>query len=415
MAPFPFPVTFLWIRKLRPDIPLRTAAILLALAAIALVPQPAGAECKRGLTFPIYQCADRAWIAPLPEGTGLVSGVFWQIGYGNAVVNNGLGSAGVGIGPAGVFSGNDSGLRVMALRDALSSIGDPRVPRGALCVDPLNWSDEGVDGCCDNVRDPNLIASADAMLNPYFDARTLKKEGKAVLTLEKMQDFPMAVLLKEDTGRYFAAAVVASSARPERLDDFRAGQFSFADVKDGEPNVLTGSANVIPWQKTPEARLQITGPSEGSGAAGGRSWRARVAWDPVRLPSDLSHRPSEAYRIDSPGRGVGTSDMGPLVAYRVEAARLTQAMIGADGYPMSALLLWEPLETTVETQAILDFPEDTCVRIAVHLGTQPRTRSVSAAECALGHCGDVGYTVTGPPVCIEGELLRGASRGPASG
>jgi hypothetical protein len=393
--------------------------VLAVATAAAFCAHPARAACKRGFTFPIFQCSEKAWVAPPPEGAGLVSGVFWQIGYGNAIVNNGVGSSGTGVGPAGVFSGNDSGLRPVTLRDAGRSIGDPNVPRGALCVDPLNWSDEGVDGCCDNVRDPNQVASADAILNPQFDPRSEPKDGVFVRTLEKIQDYPMAVLLREDTGRYFAAAVVATSERGESLEEYSPGDFSFADVRDGESNALSGEKNVIPWQKVPEARLEVTGRSKAAtsagGGAGGPSWRARVTWDPVRMPSDLSRRPSEAYRIDSPGRGVGTADMGPLVAYRVEAARLTELMIGTNGYPMAALLLWDPLETTTETETILDFPEDTCVRIAVHFGTQPRTRSVSPADCALGHCGDVGYSVTGPPVCIEGDLLRGASRGPGPG
>ena len=77
------------------------------------------AECKRRGGFAVHQCGDRGWFEPPPEGSGAVRAVFWQIGYGNEMINNGEGSNGTGVAPAGFFSGNDSGLWEVPLLEAV--------------------------------------------------------------------------------------------------------------------------------------------------------------------------------------------------------------------------------------------------------------------------------------------------------
>jgi hypothetical protein len=381
--------------------------LLAAFLAASLVHTSAYAVCKRGIGFAVMECADRAYVAPVPEGGGAVSALFWQIGFGNALINNGEGSTGTGVFPLGVFSGNDSGLFSMALTDAREHLRDDRVPPGALCIDPANWGNTGVDGCCDDARDPNQRGAEDSMLNPTFDTRVQIKEGRFVPTLDRVQDYPMAILLKEDTGAWFAVAAVASRDRGDVLEDLRSGNYTFGAVQDGAANPLTGLRNVIPWQGTPVPTVKVLGPAPGADSASeGPRWRASVRWEGVSFPSDLSHRPSEAYEIDNPGHGAGVADMGRLVTYVVEAVHLTSIMIDENGYPLRDLLVWEPVKETSESEAILDFQEDTCLRIAVHFGKRSRTRSVSVNECALGRCGDIGYKVAGPSVCLEGDLLR---------
>jgi len=179
---------------------------------------------------------------------------------------------------------------------------------------------------------------------------------------------------------------------------------------DGGENPITGARNIIPWQRAPEARLEIRGPGEKAGR-----FVARASWDPVLMPSDRSTRPSEAHDLGTPGHGVGVADLGPLVAYAVERAAVTLHHLGQDGYPATELILWEEIDSTLDTEAEIDLGPDECVRVKVLFGLRPRSRAVSAATCALGRCGDIGYFVTGPPRCLEGPVLRsGAKRGTES-
>ena len=385
---------------------------LLPLAAIGVVVQAGTgasiAACKIPSPFAVYQCGDRAYFDPPPEGSGAVTAVFWQIGYGNAVLNSGEGSSGTGLLPSGRFMGVDSGLLGVRLIGAREALRDDRVPEGAICLAPLSWADRGIDGCPDNVRDPNMLGPDDGMLNPRFDTRAFRKEGRIVETDDRIQDYPMAVLLREENGRYFAVAAVASAERKE-AGDLRIGHFTFADVREGKRNPLTGAPNVIAWQSAPAPSVEVIG----EGAAGAAPpWRVQVAWPPVSLPGDASHRPSGAYGIENPGGGVGVADMGSLVAYVVEKAHVSSGMIGPNGYPVQDVLLWEEAVETAENRTILEIEDDTCLRIAVQLGKRPRTRTVSVDNCALGRCGDIGYRVTGRAVCLEGSVLKGAGRGP---
>ncbi len=387
--------------------PLRPAALSAALALC--FPALCGAVCGNAGGFAVHQCSDRSWFEPPPEGSGAVRAVFWQIGFGNATVSNGHGSLGVGVAPAGVFNGNDSGLADLPLLSASALLGDARVPEGALCLGPANWGSRGVDGCCDNRRDAATVRN-DGFLNPYFDPALLRREGRAVASLQRVEDYPIALLLTEETGQYFAAAAVAAASRGGDPEDLRPGHFTFADVKNGEPNPITDARNVIPWQEAPRARLEILEPAAGAQEGTARAWQVRAAWKPVILHDDGSRIPSEAHAIDNPGRGVGVADMGPLVRYRVEKASILEALLDEDGYPMADLLLWEEVAETEESSARIEMGEDACLRVAVHLGLAPRTRAVSVAECALGRCGDIGYVVPGPPACLEGPLLHGAGR-----
>jgi hypothetical protein len=387
----------------RSRLPALSVALLLAFPGLC------EAVCGNSAGFAIHHCGDRAWFEPPPEGSGAVRAVFWQIGFGNAAISNGRGSNGLGVAPAGTFNGNDSGLAELPLLSASRLLADARVPEGSLCLGPANWGSRGVDGCCDNRRDPASIRN-DGFLNPYFDAGLFRSEGRFVRSLRRVEDYPMAVLLTEEMGLYFAVAAVAVASRGGDPEDLRPGNFTFADVRNGKPNPVTGARNVIPWQEAPRVRLEVLGPAAGAEERSPRAWNVRASWEPVLLYSDDSRIPSEAHAIDNPGKGVGVADMEPLVRYRVEKSPIPEALVDDEGYPAPDLLLWETAAETEEGSALIELEEDACVRVAVRLGRAPRTRSVSAGECSLGRCGDIGYAVPGPPACLEGPLLRGAAR-----
>jgi hypothetical protein len=364
------------------------------------------AVCRNQTGYPIFQCGDRAYFEPVPEGGGAIRGVFWQIGFGNATVSNGKGSTGTAVAPVGVFYGNDRGLWDISMVSARAILKDSRVPEEALCLAPANWRNPGVDGCCDNARDPKR-SRGDGFLNPYFKIRE-RRQDEVIETLENVQDYPMAVLLKEESGRYFALAAVAVTSRNGDPNDIRTGSYSLADVANGGTNPITSASNIIPWQKAPEARLEILDTTEAPEAG---EFSVRVSWDAVHMHNDLSRRPSEAYKLDNPGHGVGMADMGPLVRYTVDKVTVTEGLIGEDGFPIQDLLFWDQVEETTGTSVELSLSADECVMVKARFGKKPGSRSVTVDKCALARCGDIGYFITGPSVCLEGPLLaRSANR-----
>lgn len=394
----------------------RRSILLILLAVLAAASAAAGprAECDSRQGFPVFQCGDRAWFQPPPEGSGMIRARFWQISYGNAYVNNGQGRSGNGIAPAGIFSGNDSGLYQVPLLAAASIPGlkgSPEVPDGALCLGPVNWGDTGIDGCCDNARSPSKRWRRDGMLNPNFVMPELAREGIFEVTRDNMEDFPMAVLLTTESGRHFAVAAVATAFRSDEVPDVRRGHYTLADVTEGLENPLTGKRNIIPWQEVPSLALELSDEVPATVGPAGRLWNAFAAsWSAVRVPGDGSHRPSTAFMMD--GGGVGVADMGPLVSYSLERVSLLPGMLDPGGRPRPELLLWERVARTQETRARIDLHPDACARVVVVLGKTPETDRIAGQVCALGRCGDLGYELPGPPLCVEGPLLEGRHAGP---
>jgi hypothetical protein len=370
-------------------------------------PQPRAA-CKETAGFPVFQCGDRAYFEAPPDGAGAVRGRFWQLGYGNGYISNGEGISGMGMAPAGVFNGNDNGLwpvPVVAAASLAAEAGSP-FPEGALCLGPVNWGNGGVDGCCDNQRALGPHSASDGMLNPNYDLRRLRDEGHFALTTDGQGDFPMAILLTEETGRFFAVAAVASMERSTEAPDGRLGHYTLGDVVDGSPNPLTGARNAIPWQRAPAIRFDAAGEAPAPAPGAPAAWSYRATWDPITLPSDRSHRPSTAGRLE--GSGVGVADMGPLVSYTVEKVSLIPGMFDAGGLIRTGVLLWERAGRTTEPAMSLALGEDTCVRVVVQLGRVPSTGRIAPLPCALGLCGDIGFEIPGPALCLEGPLLAGA-------
>jgi len=390
------------------------------LAALAVVAAGWTGEtfaiCNEFGGFAIFQCAERAWFAPPPAGSGAVSGVWWQIGFGNEILNTGLGSNGTGNSDATTFNGNDSGGFTPDLVDARASLGgDARVPQGALCLRNNNFGNSGVDGCCDNFRDPNLPGGTgdDGYLNPEFNVYYWQDLHYLVPSNDWVVDYPMGALLRETSDNFFAVAAVATSPRTGP-SDFGRGDFNFKQVSNGGANPITGRNDIIPWQRIPGqpdpgdpntilvqniAFLDVT------------TMILDLGWSPAVLHSDLSSRPSTNSTISNPGGGVGTADMGPLVRYVVEA----QAIVNpADPYGSLDPNGWSAAATHYppDANAQVIVARDTCVRLRTHFGKAPEAVSTTTANCRLGRCGDLGYDVIGGLTCMncldyDGDGLTG--------
>src|SRR5262245_44647793 len=131
----------------------------LALVAICGVTSNVLANCQDGNVYPINQCGEQAWFSLTPPGAGLVSGYFWQLGYGNknkTATNPGLSAingTGFQSGATEGCIGNDAGANTSpALLDLVDSafIGGPA---GSLCFGAgTNWGSTGPDGCADNSK-----------------------------------------------------------------------------------------------------------------------------------------------------------------------------------------------------------------------------------------------------------------------
>jgi hypothetical protein len=411
--------------------PFRHLPLVLGTIAIAL----AGAEdrlyanCIDFGGFAIFQCADLGYFDPVPDpnfhpafdpvtrSATNVEAVFWQIGFGNQRLSSGLGSAGTGVSGPAVFNGNDQGRFAITLRDAAAATQQGQVPAGALCLSDNNWGNFGLDGCCDNPRDPGQPFAADGLLNPYYDVYAARNGYPGAYSLDWQQDYPMAVLLKTDAGDWFAFAAVATLDRGNAggdgpcsvapgtnpaACDFRPGYYDFRDVADGLPNpVDPGRHNVIPWQPTPTPTLTSDTLVNPADPNAGRI--LDMTWPAATLYSDLSTRPSTNRTLapSDPTRsgGVGVADIasryGDLIRYRVEVAA-----IGDRDYLNPSFTF----ETTSTSANGVVLPPSSCLRLRTLLGKKPEAASPSTALCRVGKCGDIGYEVASRPICSEGDF-----------
>lgn len=154
-----------------------TWTLCLAVVAITTVRSTA-ANCRGFGGFPVFQCADLAYFNPPPDfdpnkyfldpddpavGVQNVKVVYWQIGFGNNNLNTGFGSLGTGNSGATTFNGNDQGVSGVDLKEARSATGTSSIPLGGLCLGSNNWGNSGVDGCCDNDRDPTHPLNKDGV------------------------------------------------------------------------------------------------------------------------------------------------------------------------------------------------------------------------------------------------------------
>jgi hypothetical protein len=286
--------------------------------ALAGSARDTAAACGEFGGFALFQCADLAYFAPPPDfdankyfvdpynpaaGLQNVTALFWQIGFGNDNLNTGLGSSGTGNSAPSTFNGNDQGAFRVDLAEASTATGHSEIPFGAICLRNNNWGNAGVDGCCDDDRGTTLSPNNDDILNPYYNVYYARNGYPGRYSLAWQQDYPMAVLLKEASGRYFAFAAVATAGRGNAGDasdgpcatppgtnpapcDPRPGFYSFSAVTNGLPNAaVQGRANVITWQATPEPTVVSNVPADPNDPTSQQVLDLRVAG------SDHSQRP----------------------------------------------------------------------------------------------------------------------------
>jgi len=428
--------------------------LLAALIALGYAAAPVWAVCDSPLQgFPVFQCADYAYFDALtdtgktvpialdPNGRPTnVTAVFWQIGFGNGTISTGYGTTGTGNQNLTTFNGNDSGLAPVALRGAAALDPNGRIPAGAVCLTGSNWANSGVDGCCDDNRSAALPFSDDDILNPYYNVYYARALGYAgMYSLDYQQDYPMAVLLTESTGKYFAFAAVATLDRDNDGSggngpcfpggggtnpapcDSRAGFYQLTDITDGRVNPVTSLPNVVPWQEVPRA-LTLSTPVDPNDPNSPEDFD--LNWPAAVLYSDETMRPSTNPAMGTAGgfaAGVGTDDIAnpaspvfPLVRYRVEVADETdpgftsvlRSFECSSGFPLDS----DP-SCTSATSAQLRMNPGECFRLVTVFGKKPRTASTTIANCRVGMCGDLGYEVASSRGCFIFTTYDGDSDG----
>jgi hypothetical protein len=404
---------------------MKALAVLAAVATASAGPA-AFAVCGDFGGFPVFQCADRAYFGPPPAGSGAVTSAFWQLGYGNATLATGTGSDGTGTAGPAIFNGNDNGNWAVDLVDARAIIGDTRVPVGSVCLRSNNFGNAGIDGCCDNNREStNPGGDKDGGLNFEFNVYYASNGYPGVPSRDWILDYGVGVLLEEASGHHFAVAAVGSSPRTGPNDQ-RVGDYNFKNVTSGDANPITGSPNIIPWQRIPGDRDPsdastnfVTGASFVPGdPANPNQKMVSLSWKKATVHSDASVNPTTNSSMLSPG--VGVNDQGPLVRYVVE----TQPIVNAAD-PIGSLNPngWTAVDTVIDngspsyTGSVTVSP-DTCIRLHTFFGKNPSSTGPAATRpnCKLGKCGDLGYDVAGAPACVGGPLasespILSASRG----
>ncbi len=379
------------------------ALVVLAAVAITVVGPQLFAFCDTTReTYAIFGCADRAYIAAPPAGSGAVSGVFWSIGFGNGTLNTGGGLDGTAFN-AKAFNGNDSGTFAMNILDAAATFPTQSFPPGSLCLGSNNWGNSGVDGCCDHPRDTSLPFNDDDLLNPAFDVEANNNGFPGVADTKWVQDAPLGVLLTEGTGHYFALAAVASVARTDAFD-VRQGFFRMADVSNGGQNAMTAANNVVLWQSVPGNSAPLVRAVDPNSSPR----EVDLGWHGVKVYSDQSTRPSTNAVVNGQGlTGMGTADQS-LLRYVIEQNDIDDPNNPVGGLDPNGWTSLSPssgptVDPNGDVTAHAQVPVDTCLRLRTYFGAAPQA-TPSSTPCRQGLCGDLGYGVVSAPSCIGGAL-----------
>ena len=391
---------------------IKALAVLAAVAALA-VPQ-AFALCDSSIeSYAIFQCADRAYFAPLPAGAGTISGVFWGIGFGNGTINDGTDYRGFGMTGKSTFNGNDNGIWTMDIIDTDTRFPGFGFPSGAKCLGSNNWANRGVDGCCDNPRDATQSFTDDNVLNPLYDVAASRGGYPGVASTAWVQDAPMGVLLKESTGTWFAVAAVSSNKRSGPTDVIQ-GYYGLRDVTNGDVNVFTGEHNVITWQRVPgdkDPANPLSGLVRTVTIDTGTNDRiVDLGWTGAVVQNDGRSSPSTNPVVNALGlTGIGIPDLGSLVRYVVEQQAIVDpndpiGSLSPTGWSATTLGSGPTDNGSGGFTAQATVAPDTCMRLHTYFGLEPQTTTYSATTCRQGICGDVGYDLTSAPSCIGGAL-----------
>jgi hypothetical protein len=438
-------------------------AALVGAAALWMSTGGAFAVCALPLGgFAIFQCADLAYFPPSPEpvtfdAAGRVSSgvttVFWQLGFGNALINSGLGTGGNGFRVGAGFEGIDNGVSVTDIGEGNAITSRTDFPPGALCLGNNNWQNTGIDACADNDRSALVPLSDDDIINPAYDVYYTRNGIPGYTSYTWYQDYPIAVLAKTTNGKWFAIAAVSNMDRGNNGDltgpcnttvpgtnpaacDPRPGHYEFKNVTNGGTNAITAMPNVIPWQMTPRPRAFCV-----AGCTGVVTRTINFSWTPVKWYHDATVRPSTnpamAPTDATRAAGVGVVDilsklnatnnwMG-LARYNLQSATVSPANLDPNGNVAHSTLVFanvaghtdipqpaplgpdgNPTATSVDRSSV-SVPPDTCWRVQALFGKKPETNTLNAITCRLGKCGDRGYTAESlnpmTITCVGGSLL----------
>jgi hypothetical protein len=382
---------------------LKLLAALALVAGVGMAADGVYAACsgEGHLGYPIVQCGNRTWFGTPPAGSGAISVVWWELGFGNIGVNSGAGTNGQGfVSPN--FNGNDSGLATAADLDFVDAqfVGGPP---GAMCFSSAtNWIAGGIDGCADNIRDGAVgtylaYNRDDNLLNKYFDGRGPGYPDSTTGTRDYLVDNPMAVLLKESNNKSFALAFLANLTRNGNPLDGSEGSFQFRTLINGDNN-LQSEPTVVPWQPIPNPNISATFSIPGDTTS---DRILNMTWTPVRLVHDGSNRPSTDTSIfpdsaNGGNNGVGVLNQGRLVRYVVESV----AMDAGGNCPTT----WGAIHTTGNPNATVTVPQNTCVRLTSAFGRTPTQTVVNVTNARRGQLGDLGYNVSSDAIKIGGTL-----------
>ncbi len=421
-------------------------------------------------TYALFQCANRAYFEPVPPGftKNDITGIFWQFGFGNMNVNTGLGNTGTAF-ASKAFNGNDSGMFPVDLLDAAATFPLEGFPLGSVCLGSNNWANSGVDGCCDNTRPlapfsyvnsydgvatAYLYANDDNILNPYFGFFQAGQAYPGYYSIASMMDYPTAVLLRLPGDAFFALAAVTNMDRGNiggaangpcavftpgangAACDVRQGFYAYANVTNGQPNVIpteTGKNNAIPWQ-TARPR-EVSGLNCNVVDCSMPTVPVRFQVDALMVHSDeksvptnnptLATRNTTKTRDATRAAGVGVRDIkkkwGGMVRYTLE-----KAVINADpndaiadnvdpnGDILYSTLVWVDDPNTADlatppmdangnptgpvmfpASGTMPIPIPSCWRTRIDIGKAPEVTGASITEvnCRVGKCGDLGITI----------------------
>ncbi len=424
----------------------RTAFI--GVVALAAATSSLRAFCNSSTeTYAIFQCGQRAYFAsvPSPFTPSDVTGVFWQLGFGNSTVTTGLGTDGTSF-ASKAFNGNDSGIFTVNFLDAAATFPLEGFPAGSICLGSNNWANSGVDGCCDNPRPsapfaytnyynglgPYYYANDDDILNPYFGTFQNLQAYPGYFSIASIMDYPTAVLAKLPGDAFFAVAAVTNMDRMNNFDpndmttwtgpchplnpggtndgacDLRQGFMNFAEITNGLPNATpfgAGKSNVIPWQQPPAPVVDNSAldPNDPNILLLDLSWPAvTFHHDGSVVPSNnptLDTRNPSLLSDPNAAPGVGVVDiLGAfgLVRYQIQAAAGND--VGFSTITQTVTCPGDP-NCGPGTTVSLAVGASECVRIRTLFGEPPRTTILSTGTCRLGQCGDIGYGVNGARVC----------------
>jgi hypothetical protein len=387
---------------------LAVAAIVLAVAAV-----PAWAECQdSGRIYSVRQCGRTAWFETPPNhGTQgqIITGYWWQLGFGREGASHGVAAAGTGWQAAGLtgdnrFVGNDSGANGFNALDEATGIGLqsasylPGAPPGSTCFGPTaTWSRPGLDGCCDNTRTgvaplPPPGTRADDILNPYWGRYYGPGVGAPYYTTAYQLDAPMGVILRESIGNNFALAFFATASRGGDSTDVLEGSFDMGAIQNanganGQPCLGPG-CNKIPWQSPPEPIL--TDPVFEENPPGTRTGNTffDISWNDVEIYHDGSARPNSDATAPV-GTGVGVLDQGQLVRYVIESAPIPGP--GPDCGTTWTTFLGPFNSSSDPSLSNVLVPANTCLRLQTYIGkVQAAASPFTQANAANGLLGDQG-------------------------